>query len=232
MQGAAALGAARAGLAAGGRAHDRDAAAARLPARRAGGHARADRGRRARELLGSPHPRSWRGASDRHGHRAAPPPVAAGVPGRGGAAFPRAALDAQAVAAIHGHGRVEEVDLLDLDSGRTRALGCDTVVFTADWVPDHELAVMAGLELDPVTPRAGSRRRAAHIARRRVRRGQRAARSRDRRRGRAERPARGRYRRRLPAPWRRAGRPPRGGLARRAGADPASSRLAGSPPTS
>ncbi len=56
-----------------------------------------------------------------------------------------------AVAAIHGRGRVEEVELLDLDSGRTRALACDTVVFTADWIPDHELAVMAGLELDPVT---------------------------------------------------------------------------------
>lgn len=56
-----------------------------------------------------------------------------------------------AVSAIYGHGRVEEVELLDLESGQRRRVVCDTVVFTADWIPDHELAVMAGLELDPGT---------------------------------------------------------------------------------
>jgi thioredoxin reductase len=56
-----------------------------------------------------------------------------------------------AVTAIHGRARVEEVELTDLDSGSTRAVACDTVVFTADWIPDHELAVMGGLELDPGT---------------------------------------------------------------------------------
>jgi thioredoxin reductase len=56
-----------------------------------------------------------------------------------------------AVSAIHGWQRVEEVELTDLDGGRTRTIACDTVVFTADWIPDHELAVMAGLELDPGT---------------------------------------------------------------------------------
>jgi thioredoxin reductase len=55
------------------------------------------------------------------------------------------------VTAIHGRPRVEQVELTDLDSGRTRSVACDTVVFTADWIPDHELAVMAGLELDPGT---------------------------------------------------------------------------------
>jgi thioredoxin reductase len=53
-----------------------------------------------------------------------------------------------AVAAIHGQGRVDEVELLDLDTGSRRAVPCDVVVFTADWIPDHELAVMAGLELE------------------------------------------------------------------------------------
>jgi thioredoxin reductase len=53
-----------------------------------------------------------------------------------------------AVSAIHGRPRVEEVELTDLDSGRTRSVACDTVVFTADWIPDHELAVMAGLSMD------------------------------------------------------------------------------------
>ncbi|MGB2953724.1 MAG: FAD-dependent oxidoreductase [Gaiellaceae bacterium] len=56
-----------------------------------------------------------------------------------------------AVAGIYGRGRVEEVELLDLDEGQTRRVACDTVVFTADWIPDHELAVTAGLELDPGT---------------------------------------------------------------------------------
>jgi thioredoxin reductase len=56
-----------------------------------------------------------------------------------------------AVTGIHGHPRVEGVELLDLDTGQTRRVACDTVVFTADWIPDHELAVMAGLDLDPGT---------------------------------------------------------------------------------
>ena len=56
-----------------------------------------------------------------------------------------------AVTAIHGRPRVEEVELTDLATGATRAVACDTVVFSADWIPDHELAVMAGIELDPLT---------------------------------------------------------------------------------
>jgi thioredoxin reductase len=56
-----------------------------------------------------------------------------------------------AVSAIHGRPRVEEVELTDLDNGSTRSVACDTVVFTADWIPDHELAVMAGLAMDPGT---------------------------------------------------------------------------------
>ena len=53
-----------------------------------------------------------------------------------------------AVSAIHGRDRVESVELTELDSGRTRTVECDLVVFTADWIPDHELAVIAGCELD------------------------------------------------------------------------------------
>ncbi len=56
-----------------------------------------------------------------------------------------------AVSAIHGRPRVEEVELTDLDSGAVRRVACDTVVFSADWIPDHELAVMAGLAMDPGT---------------------------------------------------------------------------------
>ena len=53
-----------------------------------------------------------------------------------------------AVSAIHGAERVESVELTELESGRTRTVDCDLVIFTADWIPDHELAVMAGCELD------------------------------------------------------------------------------------
>jgi len=53
-----------------------------------------------------------------------------------------------AVSAIQGTDRIESVELTELDSGNTRTVECDLVVFTADWIPDHELAVMAGCELD------------------------------------------------------------------------------------
>ena len=56
-----------------------------------------------------------------------------------------------AITRVHGRPRVEEVELTDLDSGAVRHVACDTVVFTADWIPDHELAVMAGLDIDPGT---------------------------------------------------------------------------------
>jgi thioredoxin reductase len=56
-----------------------------------------------------------------------------------------------ALTAIHGRPRAEEVELTDLDSGAVRRVACDTVVFTADWIPDHELAVMAGLAMDAGT---------------------------------------------------------------------------------
>jgi len=72
---------------------------------------------------------------------------------RAGAAFRwRAPLWTRtAVTAIHGRPRVEAVELTDLESGETRSVECDTVVFTADWIPDHELAVMGGLAMDPGT---------------------------------------------------------------------------------
>jgi len=56
-----------------------------------------------------------------------------------------------AVSGIRGRGRVEAVELKDLDSGETRDLECDLVVFTADWIPDQELAVLGDIELDPLT---------------------------------------------------------------------------------
>lgn len=55
------------------------------------------------------------------------------------------------VSEIRGRERVEEVELTDLKSGGRREVACDTVVFSADWVPDHELAVLGGVELDALT---------------------------------------------------------------------------------
>lgn len=56
-----------------------------------------------------------------------------------------------AVARVNGRSRVEDVELLDLDTQKIRRVACDTVVFTGDWIPDHELAVLGDLELDAGT---------------------------------------------------------------------------------
>ena len=46
------------------------------------------------------------------------------------------------IARIEGRRRVEAVELTN-----GRRLACDTVVFTGDWIPDHELVRRAGLQL-------------------------------------------------------------------------------------
>jgi len=60
-------------------------------------------------------------------------------------------LTRAAVTRILGRGRVDGVELTDLVSGATRRVECDTVVFTGDWIPDHELARRGGLVMDPGT---------------------------------------------------------------------------------
>jgi hypothetical protein len=49
---------------------------------------------------------------------------------------------------IVGRGRVSAVEIEDLDTGAVRRVACDTVVFTADWIPDGELARSLGLLMD------------------------------------------------------------------------------------
>jgi thioredoxin reductase len=56
-----------------------------------------------------------------------------------------------AITGIEGRERVEAVELTDLRTGAPRRVACDTVVFTADWIPEHEIAVLGGVELDPGT---------------------------------------------------------------------------------
>ncbi|MFF0474898.1 FAD-dependent oxidoreductase [Streptomyces sp. NPDC004284] len=54
------------------------------------------------------------------------------------------------VAELLGRGRLSGVAVRGGD-GRTAVLRCDTVVFTGDWIPDHELARARGLALAPGT---------------------------------------------------------------------------------
>ncbi|MFI6353829.1 NAD(P)/FAD-dependent oxidoreductase [Streptomyces sp. NPDC050743] len=54
------------------------------------------------------------------------------------------------VTELLGHGRLSGVRVRHRD-GRTAVLACDTVVFTGDFVPDHELARRGALALDPGT---------------------------------------------------------------------------------
>ena len=72
---------------------------------------------------------------------------------RAGAAlrFRTPLLTRTAVTEIHGRRRVEAVTVQDLDTGAQRRLACDLVVFTGDWIPDHELAVLGGIDLDEGT---------------------------------------------------------------------------------
>ena len=48
-------------------------------------------------------------------------------------------------------GRLDGAELADLATGGTRFVPCDLLVFTGDWIPDHELARAAGLDMDPGT---------------------------------------------------------------------------------
>lgn len=54
-----------------------------------------------------------------------------------------------AVVRVIGRDRVTGVEVRHLDTGRRTVVACDTVVFTGDWIPDHELARARGLVLDP-----------------------------------------------------------------------------------
>jgi thioredoxin reductase len=55
------------------------------------------------------------------------------------------------IAEIEGRHRVERVMLRSRRGGESRAVGCDTVVFTGDWIPDHELARAGDLEMAAAT---------------------------------------------------------------------------------
>jgi len=47
-----------------------------------------------------------------------------------------------------GPGRLAGVEVTDLCTGAVRFVRCDTLVFSGDWIPDHELARLAGVAID------------------------------------------------------------------------------------
>jgi thioredoxin reductase len=55
------------------------------------------------------------------------------------------------VTRISGRHRVEAVEVTHRPTGTTGTIECDTVVFTGDWIPDHELARLGGLAIDEGT---------------------------------------------------------------------------------
>ena len=56
-----------------------------------------------------------------------------------------------AVRRVAGRGRLAGVEVTDVRTGAARFVPCEVVVFTGDWIPDHELARLAGLAMDPGT---------------------------------------------------------------------------------
>jgi thioredoxin reductase len=56
-----------------------------------------------------------------------------------------------AIRRVTGRGRLAGVELADLRTGATRVVECDTLVLTGDWIPDQELARVAGISIDPGT---------------------------------------------------------------------------------
>ncbi|MHA6524104.1 NAD(P)/FAD-dependent oxidoreductase [Tessaracoccus sp. G1721] len=55
------------------------------------------------------------------------------------------------VVLVEGRGRVRAVVIENQATGERRSIECDTVVFTGDWVPDHEIARLGGLDMDPAS---------------------------------------------------------------------------------
>ena len=100
------------------------------------------------------------------GHRAPETPVAGAF--RAGAAvrYRAPVWSRTRLSAIHGAERVESVELTELDSGSGGRSNATWSIFTADWIPDHELAVMAGCDLDSGSLRTARRSGAADDRRR------------------------------------------------------------------
>ena len=79
------------------------------------------------------------------------PEAYAAIGAVGRTAFRVPSLTRTRVVRIDGRPRVESVTVEHLDSGRRATIACDTVLVTADWIPDHELLRSGGVDLDAGT---------------------------------------------------------------------------------
>ena len=71
------------------------------------------------------------------------------IPGR--ALLKGPALTRTRVVGINGKHRVASVTVENLDTGARSVIDCDTVITTGDWIPDHELARIGGIDIDAAT---------------------------------------------------------------------------------
>lgn len=55
------------------------------------------------------------------------------------------------IVGLKGKDRVRAAVVENIDTGSRVDVDCDTVVFSGDWIPDHELARTGGLAMDPAT---------------------------------------------------------------------------------
>jgi hypothetical protein len=55
------------------------------------------------------------------------------------------------VTGIVGRDTLESVEVTHLGTGSVRSIECETLVFTGDWIPDHELARAAGIAMSAGT---------------------------------------------------------------------------------
>ena len=64
---------------------------------------------------------------------------------------------------VLGRFRVEGVEVIDTQTGQASVISCDTLVFTGDWIPEHEVARKGELAMDAGArgPRIDSRFRAS-----------------------------------------------------------------------
>ena len=84
-----------------------------------------------------------------------------GVPDTGPVLMGGPVFTRSRIVGIEGKDRVRAAVVENIETGRGRFVDCDTVVFTGDWIPDHELARTGGLAMDPATAGPSSTRRCA-----------------------------------------------------------------------
>lgn len=60
-------------------------------------------------------------------------------------------LTGSRLVSVNGKHRVRSVTVEKVGDGERHDIDCDTVIFSGDWIPDHELARSAGLQMDSAT---------------------------------------------------------------------------------